>query len=64
MISQSGPQSISSDVMVIHVNQAGFTVCLFYGAVGRTEHGPSMRAPAGSRTQGGSFDEVRLDTSL
>lgn len=33
---------------MINVNHAGFTVCLFYGAVGRVELGPSTRAPAGS----------------
>lgn len=39
---------ISSDVILINVNHAGFTVCLFYGAVGRVELGPSTRSPAGS----------------
>lgn len=38
---------LSSDVIVINVNHAGFTVCLFYGAVGRVELSPSKRAPAG-----------------
>lgn len=33
-------QCISSDVIMINVNHAGFTVCLFYGAVGRVELGP------------------------
>lgn len=41
-------QCISSDVIMINVNHAGFTVCLFYGAVGRVALGPSTRAPAGS----------------
>lgn len=35
-------------MIMINVNHAGFTVCLFYGAVGRVELGPSTRAPAGS----------------
>lgn len=39
---------VSSDVIMINVNHAGFTVCLFYGAVGRAGLGPSARAPAGS----------------
>lgn len=33
-------QCISSDVIMINVNHAGFTVCLFYGAVGRARPGP------------------------
>lgn len=41
---------------MINVNHAGFTVCLFYGAVGRVELGPSTRAPAGSvRRWSGGF---------
>lgn len=39
---------VSSDAIMINVNRAGFTVCLFYGAVGSAELGPSTRAPAGS----------------
>lgn len=39
---------ISSDAIMINVNHAGFTACLFYGAVGSAELGPSTRAPAGS----------------
>ena len=33
-------QCISSDVIMINVNHAGFTVCLFHGAVGRARPGP------------------------
>lgn len=39
---------ISSDGIMININHAGFTACLFYGAVGSAELGPSTRAPAGS----------------
>lgn len=35
-------------MIVINANHAGFTVCLFYGAVGRVKLGPSMSAPAES----------------
>lgn len=39
---------VRSDAIMINVNHAGFTACLFYGAVGSAELGPSRRAPAGS----------------
>lgn len=47
----------------MNVNRAGFTVCLFYGAVGRVELSPSTRAPA----QGGgpgALDDDCLDIRL
>lgn len=48
-------QCISSDVIMINVNHAGFTVCLFYGAFGSVELGPSTRAPACSGRWTGGF---------
>lgn len=35
-------------MIVINANHAGFTVCLFYVAVGRVKLGPSMSTPAES----------------
>lgn len=57
-------------MIVINANHAGFTVCLFYGAVGRVMLGPSMSAPAEStgRWRGGGgrgdLDDVCLDIQL
>lgn len=56
-------------MIMINANHAGFTVCLFYGAVGRVELGPSTSAPAESMRRwigrgGVDLDDVCLDIQL
>lgn len=61
-------QCISSDVIMINVNHAGFTVCLFYSAVGRVRPGPiyenSRWQPWRRWNWGGDLDDVLLGCNV
>lgn len=59
-------QCISSDVIMINVNHAGFTVCLFYGAVWQEWSWAHLQELLLAALEGGLgyFDDVCLDTRL